>query len=254
VEIAGLYEIGRAAWPAIEVPRDVFEAYAAEREPSPTQAAAVYLACACSRGDAAAVGALEDAYFDTVRAAVGRVARDAAIADEAIQLLRTKLFVAGDDGKPPGIAGYAGRGDLRGWLRVAATRTAISLLRARRGVDEDGEIDRIAARGADPELSAMRRRYAAEANDALRTAFAALAPRDRNLLRHHFVDGLGIDALGRRYGVHRATAARWLEKARETLERRTRKLLIERLSVGAETAESIVRMLRSDLHITLSTS
>jgi RNA polymerase sigma-70 factor (ECF subfamily) len=251
MDASALHATGRAGWPAIDVPFEDFAAYVAARDPAPEHAASLYLACACARGDAAAVAALDGAYFDGVRAAIGRVARSASAADEAVQLLREKLFVT-DGSRERGIAGYAGRGDLRGWLRVAATRVALGMLRGRRPDHDDAELDRIATAGPDPEMAVLRQRYAAQANEAIRTAFAALDPRERNLLRQHFVDGLGIDELGRLYGVHRATAARWLEKARETLEKRTRARLAKELAVSAETLDSIVRMLHSDLHISLS--
>jgi RNA polymerase sigma-70 factor, ECF subfamily len=253
MEVPALHASGKAAWPTIDVPLDAFAAYLAERDAEPGQAASLYLACACAGGDARAVAALEQTYFAALRTAVARLARDHSAADEAIQLLREKLFVPGSDGRR-GIEGYSGRGDLRGWLRVAATRVALSLLRARRPGHDDALLDQIGATEPDPELLLLRRQYAAEANDALRAAFAELDVRERNLLRQHFVDSLSIDALGRLYGVHRATAARWLERARDTLERRTRAILIKRLGIGEGTLDSIVRMLRSDLHITLSGS
>jgi RNA polymerase sigma-70 factor (ECF subfamily) len=252
MNVAALHESGRARWPTIDVPLEDFATYVAERSPSPAHAPSLYLACACARGDARAVAAFEETYFAAVRVAIGRVAADDGVTDEAIQRLRERLFVADGDGRPPGIAGYAGRGDLRGWLRVAAIRITLSLLRSRRPGDGDGELDRITAADPDPEVAMMRREYGEEANHALRAAFAELDVRARNLLRQHFVDGLGIDALGRLYGVHRATAARWLEKARQTLEKRTRALLVKRLGVGGSTVDSIVRMLHSDLRITLS--
>src|SRR5439155_27001611 len=102
--------------------------------------------------------------------------------------------------------------------------------------DGDAELDRLVGADPDPETALLRARYASAANEALREAFASLDARERNLLRQHFVDRLSIDDLGPLYGVHRATVARWLERAREALEARTRKLLMERLDVGGGTA------------------
>ena len=252
MDLAALHQLGRDAWPTVELPAEAFATYLADREPTPARAADLYLACACARGDAEAIGRFEAAYFDDVRAIVTRLAGDAATADEALQQLREKLFVGGD--RPRGITNYAGRGDLRGWFRVAATRVTLGLLRGRRKAEDVGALDTIAAGDADPELAVMRQRYAIEANQVLRDAFAELTPRDRNLLRQHFVDGLGIDALGKLYNVHRATTARWLEKARAQLEKRVRALLVKRLGVTTATAESILALVRSELHITLSSA
>jgi RNA polymerase sigma-70 factor (ECF subfamily) len=251
---ADLHRRGLEAWPEVAVAPERFAAFVAERAADgevPTERAAeLYIVCACADGDGAALRRFEDAYFGDARAAIARVTSEAVIADEALQHLRGRLFVA--ERRLPGIAGYGGRGDLRGWLRVAATRAALEILRARRSSDGDGALERLADAAADPEVALMRREYGAAAGEALLEAFAELEARERNLLRQYFVDGLNIDALGTLYGVHRATAARWVEKARAALERRTRARLRERLGVSRSTLESIVRMVGSDLHANLS--
>jgi RNA polymerase sigma-70 factor, ECF subfamily len=250
VEIAELHRLGQAAWPTVELPPDAFAAYLATRDGTAARAPDLYIACACARGDAAAIQRFEEAYFDEVRAIVTRLAGDPALADEALQQLRAKLFVA--DARERGIANYAGRGDLRGWFKVAATRVTLTLLRTRRKAEDMSALGNVAAPEPDPELAVMRERYAADANDAIREAFGELEPRERNLLRQYYTDGLGIDALGKLYGVHRATAARWLDHARTKLEKRVRAVLVKRLGVTTATADSILALVRSDLHITLS--
>jgi RNA polymerase sigma-70 factor (ECF subfamily) len=246
-----LYRAGRAAWAEIEVAEDRFAAYVAERgDGGIDRAADLYIACACADGEPVALRRFEEAHFADVKAAIARVTSESIVADEALQRLRQRLFVA--DAGPPGITGYAGRGDLRGWLRVAATRAALEILRARRPAESDGALGHLADDAADPELALMRKQYGSAASEALVAAFAELDTRDRNLMRQYFVDGLTIDDLGDLYGVHRATAARWIEKARATLEKRTRAILRERLGVNRTTLESIVRMVQSDLQANLS--
>ena len=66
--------------------------------------------------------------FDTVFARMGT---SPAVGDEVRQTLRQKLFVASGEGKPK-IATYAGRGDLRSWLRASAVRELISHARKQR--------------------------------------------------------------------------------------------------------------------------
>jgi RNA polymerase sigma-70 factor (ECF subfamily) len=247
-----MHRRGADAWPDIALPFEELAAYLAEREhASLDRALDLYIACACSLGDSAAIVRFEEAYFGEVRAAISRISGAATVLDEAIQQLRRTMFVG--DGKPPGITGYAGSGDLRAWLRVAATRIALGLMRARRA-SEDNEpaLERIVASDPDPASALMRKEYGAKATEAMRDAFAALEPRDRNLLRQYFLDQLTIDDLGALYGVHRATAARWVEKARAALEKGTQSLLRERLGVSKETLDSIVRMVHSNLEVSLS--
>jgi RNA polymerase sigma-70 factor (ECF subfamily) len=65
------------------------------------------------------------------------------------------------------------------------------------------------------------------------------------------VDGLSIDALGEIYGVHRATAARWIAKIREDLLARTREAFSARAKVGRAEFESLLRLARSQLDVSL---
>ena len=256
MDVATLYERATERWGALDVAFDAFAAFVQVRIPDGDLgegAIDLYLTCACTAGDAKAVARFEHEFFGTAREAVRRIAPEHAIVDEALQLLRVRLFVA--SGKEPGIAGYAGRGSLAGWVRIAATRIALTLLRGRRSDGGEQELERFIAPQPDPELELNKRRYGAEANAALREAFGGLTARERNLLRQHFVDGLGIDQLGKLYGVHRATAARWLDKARRSLERATRQLLKQRLgNIGGSTIDSILQMVQSDLHVSLGTN
>ena len=100
-------------------------------------------------------------------------------------------------------------------------------------------------------LQELRARHAGEFERALRDAFAGLDERERNLLRLHFLDGLGIDGLAPVFGVHRATAARWLAAARTRLHDGVIALLQARLDVDARELESLARVVRSELEISL---
>ncbi len=250
MDVAALHRSGREAWPDVEVTADDFAAYLATRSAAPERAVELYLACACARGDATAIRRFDDIYLPAVRTALARSAPDRALADEALQVLRHRLFVA--DGKPRGIAGYAGHGALAGWLRVAATRVVLTLARARRPTADEDELAQLPAPAADPALALLRERHAGAVNDAIRTAFAELEPRERTLLRQRFVDDLGIDGLARVHAVHRATAARWINRALATMEARARALLMVRLDLSAASADSLIAMLRSDLHLSLA--
>ncbi len=65
------------------------------------------------------------------------------------------------------------------------------------------------------------------------------------LLRQRSVDDLSIDQIGALHGVHRATAARWLERARVELALATERALQRRLSASAEDVRSLMRLIAS---------
>ena len=192
-----------------------------------------------------ALEAFEASIIPAVRPALRRFDADE---DEVLQTVRNTLFATED----PKISRYAGRGELRNWVRVAAVRAALKH-RARAGKSAPGDeaLSRFASPEDDPELAHMKQLYRDEFKLAFHAALDALEVRERNVLRHQVLDGLSIDAIGALYGVHRATAARWLARAREKLLLGTRNELRERLSVSREEFESIVGMIQSRLDVSL---
>jgi RNA polymerase sigma-70 factor (ECF subfamily) len=249
----------RAAWPGIAVTDEAYVRYVAERAPTAEgarledlHAADVYLACACAGGDAQAIAALDRGYLPEVLAILGRCGIERAVADEAVQKLRERLFVAAD-GKRAKIADYSGRGPLAGWLRVAATRAAKDL---RRDEATRAAVTREAGPpssmpGLDPELATIQRRYGDAFNRAFRDAFGALTSEERAVLRFYFVDGLNIERIGGALGLSRATVGRRMITARERLLAETLRLLGECLQATPTELESLLAIVRSKLEVSL---
>lgn len=103
----------------------------------------------------------------------------------------------------------------------------------------------------DPELAYMKATYRAAFKSAFQEALESLQSRERTLRKQQIVDGLGIDELGALYEVHRATAARWVAAAREKLLLRTWRAFIARVRITSDECESIMRMVRSQLDVSL---
>ena len=68
----------------------------------------------------------------------------------------------------------------------------------------------------------------------------------------YFVGGLNIDKIGKVYGVHRGTVARWIAKSKDTIAERTRKVLTDDFAIPTEDLESLDRLARSQLELSLS--
>ena len=162
-------------------------------------------------------------------------------------------FLVSEDGKPPRIADYTGRGDLKAWVRAAAVRAAFRVERRPKGeTDVESHVFRgVAAAGDDLELDYLKRRYVVEFGEALRDAFLALPPRDRNICRYYYAEGLGIDEIGLLYKVHRSTAARWLNQITTDLVETTRKRMMEKLGANRAEVASLVKMLESRIDVAL---
>jgi RNA polymerase sigma-70 factor (ECF subfamily) len=103
-----------------------------------------------------------------------------------------------------------------------------------------------------PEIELLRKSHLTEFRASLSLALATLDPRERALLRYAIVEALGIATLGRMYGVSRATAASWLQAAREKLELHVTQNLGERLRVSDRSLVSAVRYITSQLDRSLT--
>ena len=212
----------------------------------------VYLAVACCDGDAAAIALLDELVGRELRHAASKLRASPDQTAEVHAELR-RILLVDDSERDAALRDYAGRGDLRGYLRVSATRALIRAInRGRREVAvDDGEVfDRMLPID-DPELSILRAQYRDTVDAALRAALAGLDARARALLRYQLIDGWSIDQVGKLYGVHRATAARWLADARASLGDAIRSELAARLQIAASEVDSIVRLVQSRVDMSL---
>lgn len=254
-----LFETGRAAWPEITLASATFDAHVATiAEPGvrielALRAADLYLACAAGHGDGPAIEAVDRTCIAKAAPALSRIITASEI-DDVVQVLRQRLFIGTADGRPRVLA-YAGRGELRAWVRASAIRTVFEHLRKSRREREreraheaDLELG-LPSRAEDPALDQLRRRFHGEFRHALALAIAALDARQRTLLRQHFFDGLTTEELGTVYRIHRVTAFRWLRDARAELVKRLRAELAGQLHLGRDELNSLFRLIDSRFEI-----
>jgi RNA polymerase sigma-70 factor (ECF subfamily) len=214
----------------------------------------LYLARACIDGDAAALKTFESKIIPEAGSAIRGVDSRPDFVDEVRQRVRAKLLV-GTHERPPRIADYSGRGTLAAWVTVTAVRVGLTFLRetqrANKYKDERWVSALVLPEVGDPELDHLKERYRTELQQALTRACADLEDRERTVMRLYFMEGLSIDKIGKIYGVHRATIARWIAKSRERLFDRTRAVLIQDMALPPEELSSLDRLVRSQLDVSL---
>jgi len=127
--ITAAWQAGQALWSEIALDRDRFAEHVRALDPEAIARfpGDLYIATACLTGDTTAIVRFERELFPAARAAIHSIHSSAAFVDEAMQRLRTSLFVG--DGNSPRLALYAGRGPLRSWLGVTAARIALMMRR-----------------------------------------------------------------------------------------------------------------------------
>ena len=191
----------------------------------------------------------EALFATTLAAAERRFQRAAVPTEELAQILRERLFVCGGS---PKILEYSGQGFLENWLRVTAVRTFTDAVRSgpKREVPLPESLLEVES-GEDAELSYLKTHYREQLKQAFEAAVGSLEGGARNLLRQSVVQRLTVDQIGALYGVHRATAARRVEKARADLLAATRTHLMEQLHVEENELDSIMNLLRSRMDLSV---
>ena len=245
----------RTAWPGVELDVARFKhhlAQATAAAPDATLAVPeLALAFACADGDAAALAILDRDYLVSLRPALAQLGLTASAIDETLQLLRHELLIAPAGGAPR-ILNYGGRGALRGWLRAVATRMGLRQVGPGR---EDALDDHRHAPVADDdlELAYMKKTDGAAFHRAFAAALVALPADERLLLKQRFRHQLTVEELGRLHGVHAGTISRWVAAARDHLVKATRSEMMSQLGVGGADVESILRLIQSQIELSLST-
>lgn len=213
----------------------------------------LYLALACLAGDARAIGLFEAEILKAVRPSVERACRDGdASPDDVMQWTREKLLVGSSEDEPK-LRQYLGKGALVGWVRVVAVREA--LMDRRKSRRERARDDAALLDGGPPalsmELTVLRDRYAASFQVAVKEALRRLSAEQRSLLRFHTHDGLTIDQLAPMLGIHRATVARRLERARADALDHTREILRVEHGLSESEAKSLCLVLAREVDISI---
>jgi len=250
------YTVATAAWPTVRVSRERYVEELARRinqrasEPAnrvltTIPSADLYLAIACADNDATALAVFRDGFVPSLRQALGKLALLPTTIDETIQRVLVMLFVDRQ------ITGYGGKGTLRSWVRSIGVRTGRRLAGDEREYDSEDELDALPGAVSDPELDLLRARYGDVVRRAFAAGFAELSERERNVLRQYHIDGLTIDQLAALYQVNRATTARWVAGARLAIVSKTRNQLVEQFGIAASEVDSIIRIVRSQLAVSV---
>jgi RNA polymerase sigma-70 factor (ECF subfamily) len=268
-----IVDAAQASWPTLLQPSDRFVRYLAERAAAVARAGVevggaapadplgtlerlhhgdLYLACGCATGEPVALALFEAKFLGELDPMLRRLDRAGDLVAEVKQLLRHRLLAA-DPGRGAGITGYLGQGELASWLRVVATREALMWLRRhnRQRALSDRLVQELPATARSPELDYLRTAHGGAFGPAFAEAVAALTSKQRNLLRYHIVEGMNIDEIGAVYRVHRATAFRWVQKARAALTALAGEALRRRLGVSEDELKSLVRVLQSHIEVSV---
>ncbi len=254
--ISSAYEIGRSAYPAIDLPRTTFAAFAEARgdtwKGDMDRAADLYLACACVERLPAAIAEFLSRYGERFSKYLGRLARNPDLVAEVRQIVVTRCVIGEADG-PPALTTYSATGSLEGWIRATAVREALALERlANRNAGDVESALEAQMPWVDREISLIKQIYREPVSQAFAKACLEIEAEDRALLRLHYVDGVTTEQLGRMYGFSRATVIRRLADARGSLLERVKQSLRLAAGVADQDFDSVLRLVKSQIDLRLS--
>jgi RNA polymerase sigma-70 factor (ECF subfamily) len=249
------YREARITWPALTLEPALFDAFLAERgldgaSLDPTLAGDAYLVSAVLVGSAGAAEALQRQTEPALRESVRKILPRPEDVSDALQRL-WESFLVGEPGQRR-LGEWRAQGSLLAFLRVSAVRLALKIRRSQGADSPDAEeLLEQRASGLTPELSYLKESYRAAFRAAFQESLDSLPSRDQLLLRQQILDGLTVDELGALHRVHRATVARWVAAARETLITRTRRKFFSALALAPDEGEGVMSLVQSRLDETI---
>lgn len=245
----------RTKWPGVHLDDEAFASFVAQRicsddkEPSlPAATIDLYLVAACLKHDEEALVRFEQDIFCNIQPVFLKLGLSAQDSEDLGQDLRERLIVGRED-KEAALTRFLGTGNLIHWIRAVASREALATYRGKR--NETSLEEQILEDPSDPLLSQLKERYRNDFKEALHTAIDSLEPREHLILQALISDGRSVAEVASLYKVHRVTASRWIAKIRKDLFSRTRKNLRARLRVSEEEFDSVVRMIESQMEMSL---
>jgi RNA polymerase sigma-70 factor len=260
--LLGAWAEGRRRWPQVELPNPVFVrhvtrvlAKARKREPlapvlEQLDRKGLYLACACVHGVPEAIQVLEKHYVAKLPALLGYLKLTPAELDDVCQEVRVRLLI-GTARSGPKLAGYTGRGALLTWMQVMATRMARKTGPPAHAPLDESVIEALLVSGVDLERKFDIRLYGGQFEQAVHEAAASLPEKQRKSLRLHLLELPG-KKIAPTLGTTQPTISRWLNAARQTLYKETKRRIRERLGFTSRQFKSLTNALRSHFDLSLS--
>lgn len=253
------WKVGNSTFPHIEVSLENFESALGRHAKlcvsvlGSIHAADFFIVVGALQKDPKALRALEELHLAQLHLGLLRWTTEERALD-VVSSVREALVV-GSKGHNPKLQSYAGTIPLSAWLRLVARRTLISASRRQTPSfvdDSGGALEHIEDQRATPEHEVLIRRHRLHVQSAIESACADLSVSERDLLRWHLVDGLGIDAIAPMLGVHRATTARMIHRAKSLLRRTIRQELRAQLKIGESSLDSLLASLEDEIEFSIS--
>lgn len=200
----------------------------------------LFLALACSRNDRIAWEHFAEIYMPLLRRCASIARGNESEGEDLAQEVFTKMLQERER-----LSGYNGRGTLAGWLRVMVAHAAIDRFRRMR---KQVSLEELQGAGDAPVLRAPgpseaddcdRRRWMPVVSEIANRIISGLPARDRLALGLYHLNGVTLKQLGRQFGMHEATASRWLERLRSDIRSQVEREMRKKHGLQAREVQSL---------------
>ncbi len=200
----------------------------------------LFLALACSRDDRIAWEYFAEEYVPVLRRFASKACRIRGDSEDLAQEITTKMLA-----EKSRLAGYNGRCSLAGWLRVAVSHAAIDRVRRRRSETSLENVDECQASLAHVNHNRRKEgedidsRWGPALSHIMNDTMLRLSARDRLVLNLYYLRGVPLRIIGRQFGIHEATASRWLEGLRKEIRKQVERELKKKHGMRAGEMRSL---------------
>jgi len=246
-------------WQGIPVQSEAFLRYSTKRGValstlSKEIGADFYLAFACSQRLVGSIETFHRMYGGRIAAIGRRFGESQSFADEILQRVFEKLFVAHSEREEPGIAQYRAEAPLSAWVNTVARRIAfrqVKSARPERLLNEEllaQEISDV----CDQELLLLREQHRDVVREALACALRRMPAREQRFLKMNLVAGVSMDRIGKIYGLSQSSVSRKIQRAISNVITEAKAEACEKLRISTGEADSIFKLIQSCIDLTLS--
>ncbi len=207
----------------------------------------IVLARACARGSPSAVDKFVSTHQELLRA-VGVQSMRPDERDDFQQHVLTHLLVQ-QGNTAPRVEQYRGRGTLRAFVRMVASRLAIDLKRARGNESTASDLGAWIVEELDPDEALESAEVRTMVSEALIRALRGLKPPERRALRMRYVLGFSVARTAEALGIHEISVSRLVTRVRTRLLQQVR----DELSRGDTSVEpGVLAALARTLDVSLA--
>jgi RNA polymerase sigma-70 factor (ECF subfamily) len=200
----------------------------------------LFLATACAAGDRVAWEYFADDYLPLLKGFAVKACGNPSEGEDLAQEITTKLLQEKNH-----LAGYNGRGSLANWLRVAVSHAAIDRFRRMNRLTsldsfEENEAEALCQHSGRPEdAENLDSRWGPIISQIAEDSLRALPARDRLLLSLYYLQSVPLREIGRQFGVHEATASRWLDRLRNEVRKEVERVLRKKHGLRSSETRSL---------------